>query len=146
MKSLTPDLIAGLREVCNESHTWCKEAGFYDIDTLLEQLAKLLVSEANALVEGNQLIEAGDILLPTVKAAMIAGEAHELVEAHRTGALEPCDKTPNLTAEEEECADIFLRLVDYCGYRGVDLGSAVALKHAVNVRRAEEKRAYGKNV
>lgn len=79
-----------------------------------------------------------------LKAALLASEGMELFEAARKGQLEqPCDKTEELTNEEEEVADIFLRLLDYCGWRGVDLTRATRIKNRVNIERARKSRAAG---
>lgn len=78
----------------------------------------------------------------TVKAiALMHQELSELLEAHRTDPEAYCGKEmPNgdrlpLTMEAEECADIFLRLANYCGARGIDLDRAVDLKHLYNTTR-----------
>lgn len=40
-----------------------------------------------------------------------------------------------LTNEEEELADIAIRLADYCGYRGIDLGAVILSKMQYNSTR-----------
>lgn len=40
-----------------------------------------------------------------------------------------------LTNEEEEVADLAIRLADYCGYRNIDLGRAILSKMAYNSTR-----------
>ncbi len=72
----------------------------------------------------------------TVKAiALMHGELSELLEAHRTDPLAQCDKGLPLTAEAEECADLFLRLCNYCGARDIDLEFAATIKHNYNATR-----------
>ena len=70
--------------------------------------------------------------------ANIHGEVSELWEAARKGELKkPCDKsayTP-LTCEEEELADIIIRVLDTAGARSIDIGRAVLLKMAYNATR-----------
>lgn len=71
---------------------------------------------------------------------LINTETAELFEAMRNHQLTaPCDKSPKmlepLTNEEEELADIVIRAFDYAGARGLDLGRAVAVKHAFNITR-----------
>ena len=40
-----------------------------------------------------------------------------------------------LTNEEEELADICIRIADYCGYRNIDLGAAILAKMDYNATR-----------
>jgi len=67
------------------------------------------------------------------------GEVSELWEAARKGSLnKPCDKAENgcfLTCEEEELADIIIRVLDTAGARGINIGRAVQLKMAYNATR-----------
>lgn len=69
------------------------------------------------------------------KIALMHSELSELLEALRKNPDEPCAKVPELTVEEEECADLFIRLLDYCHARGIDLGRSAALKHEFNKTR-----------
>lgn len=66
---------------------------------------------------------------------LMHSEVSELLEAHRVDPKGPCDKIPEITCEEEEVADIFLRLCNYCGARGINLGRVAALKHEYNKTR-----------
>ena len=55
--------------------------------------------------------------------ANIHGETSELWEAARKGQLlQPCDKECPLTCEEEELADIIIRVFDTSKARGIDIG------------------------
>lgn len=76
--------------------------------------------------------------------ANIHGEVSELWEAARKGKLKgPCDKATLddikrdefLTCEEEELADIIIRVLDTAGARGINIGRAVLLKMAYNATR-----------
>jgi NTP pyrophosphatase (non-canonical NTP hydrolase) len=64
-------------------------------------------------------------------------EVSELWTAVRKGKLtQQCDKKGcDLTNEEEELADIFIRCCDTARKRGVNLGEAVSKKHAYNQTR-----------
>lgn len=66
---------------------------------------------------------------------LMHSELSELLECHRVDPNAPCDKPIPLTCEEEECADIFLRLMHYCGMRNINLGRAAAMKHFYNETR-----------
>lgn len=74
--------------------------------------------------------------------ALMHSELSELLECHRVDPNAPCDKPIPLTCEEEECADIFLRLMHYCGMRDINLGRAAAMKHFYNETREHK---HGKN-
>lgn len=76
--------------------------------------------------------------------ANIHGEVSELWEAARKGELGcVCDKHhlmtsqlgEHLTCEEEELADIIIRVLDTAGARNVNIGRAVLLKMAFNATR-----------
>lgn len=79
------------------------------------------------------------------KIALIHSELSEWLEAHRSGyAHLPTDKPVKVidggevrvvTNEEEEAADIFIRLADLCGKRGIDLGRVVLAKMEYNETR-----------
>ena len=76
--------------------------------------------------------------------ANLHGEVSELWEAARKDhLLEWCDKAQfmedqfeySLTCEEEELADIIIRVLDTAGARNVNIGRAVLLKMAYNATR-----------
>jgi len=76
--------------------------------------------------------------------ANLHGEVSELWEAARKGKLKgPCDKATQddikrdefLTCEEEELADIIIRVLDTAGARGINIGRAVLLKMQYNATR-----------
>lgn len=71
----------------------------------------------------------------TEKLALITCEVAELIEAHREDPLADCDKPIPLSCEEEEIADIFLRLVDFCEHRVIDLARVARIKHSYNLTR-----------
>jgi len=71
------------------------------------------------------------------KLALIHSEVSELLECYRKGnAPEPSDhRGLHLTQEEEELADIMIRVMDLAEQRGVLLSAAIAAKHAYNLTR-----------
>lgn len=48
---------------------------------------------------------------------------------------QPSAHCPEISAEAEECADLLIRLADYCGGHAVDLGNALLIKMAFNASR-----------
>ena len=72
--------------------------------------------------------------LPT-KIALIHSEVTEALEALRTPTMQKSDHCPELTAFEEELADIVIRVADIAKASGSRLGYAVAVKHRFNLNR-----------
>lgn len=68
--------------------------------------------------------------------ALMHGEVSELLEHYRKGRESaPSEKIPEFTNEEEELADIVLRVMCWAQYRGVRLSQAMEAKHAYNLGR-----------
>jgi NTP pyrophosphatase (non-canonical NTP hydrolase) len=74
------------------------------------------------------------------KVALIHSEASELLEAFRKDPTADCGKQISgkpigLTLEEEEMADIMIRVFDLAAHRKIDIGRAVRLKYEYNLTR-----------
>lgn len=68
---------------------------------------------------------------------LIVSEIAEAMEGARKDLMDP--HLPHRKNEEVELADAFIRIADYAGYRGYDLGGAVAEKLAYNANRPDHK-------
>ena len=92
-----------------------------------------LIAEAHAAMKSNGFWESANL---GEKLCLIHGEVSEVMEHYRKGtAAEPSAKIPEFTNEEEELADIVLRILDLAGHRGVRLVDAMEAKHAYNLTR-----------
>lgn len=69
--------------------------------------------------------------------ALEHSEISERLEAVRKDLAS--DHLPGFSGEAEEAADSLIRLLDYCGLRGIDLGAAYVAKIRYNETRADHK-------
>lgn len=84
-------------------------------------------------------LETGE-LLNRNKAEMIClmhSELSEAMEGERKNLMD--DHLPNRPMVEVEMADAVIRIMDYCGRFGYDIGGAVVDKLAYNAKRADHK-------
>ncbi len=71
---------------------------------------------------------------------LIVSEVAEAMEGARKGLSD--DKLKHRTMEEVELADTLIRIFDYAGGFGLDLGGALVEKLAYNASRADHKPAH----
>ncbi len=69
--------------------------------------------------------------------ALIHSEVSECLEGVRKGCKD--DKLPHRSMEEVELADTLIRIFDYAGAFGLDLGGAMVEKIGYNMGRADHK-------
>lgn len=69
------------------------------------------------------------------KIALMHSELSEALEALRAGNPQ-CDKPIELSAVEEEMADVLIRMMDWAQFKGFDLGRAVVAKARYNAGRS----------
>ena len=86
---------------------------------------------------GNGIVLSQDVELYASKIALIHSEVSEMLEGLRKGHRD--DHLPDRSMEEVEAADVFIRLADYCGARGLNLLNAVVEKIAYNQVRADHQ-------
>lgn len=130
-------------------HGSAKEGGWWDktpeqvkAKELLEYFEDREILGADTLLE----TDVGDFLTdiinkerdPLTMQILMISEIIEAMEGIRKNLMD--DHLPHRSMEEVEMADVFLRLVDYCGGRGLDLGNAVCEKATYNIHRADHKK------
>lgn len=111
-----------IKEWCAAAYAQSARSGFHDGEALLTARERIAVYLIN-----------------------IQGEVSEAWESYRAGTLHsPCDKSEKmramglraLTCLEEELADVVIRCFDVAEAYGLDLQSAMEIKHAYNGTRA----------
>lgn len=106
--------------------------GFHEDDAFMKDLQSTLADHNPAYAS-----EFGEIWNRNRKLARIAlihSELSEMVEGIRKDA--PDDKLPHRKMEEVELADVLIRMEDYAGTYGLDLGGARDEKEAYNFSRS----------
>lgn len=111
-----------IKEWCTAAYAQSARSGFHDGEALITPRERIAVYLIN-----------------------IQGEVLEAWESYRAGTLHsPCDKAEKmglmglrpLTCLEEELADVVIRCFDTAEAYGLDLQSAIEVKHAYNGTRA----------
>ena len=101
-----------INELKNEVHELAKEKGWYDNPEIEDQYIERMCNNLHDKVS-------------------------ELHTAWRENKLhDNCDKPISLSCLEEELADIIIRVLDNCGRLGVDIKTAVLIKHQYNKTRS----------
>jgi NTP pyrophosphatase (non-canonical NTP hydrolase) len=71
------------------------------------------------------------------KIALCHSELSEALEGMRKGLMD--DHLPHRSMIEVELADSIIRILDICGFLGLDIGGAVSEKFEYNQRRSDHK-------
>jgi hypothetical protein len=77
------------------------------------------------------------LALAAEKLCLTHSEVSEAMEGIRKNLMD--DKLPHRPMGEVECADAVIRIADFCGAMGWDLGGAIAEKMGFNAHRPDHK-------
>ena len=118
-------------------HGASREAGWWD-KTDIQKRAEVALEDEGALgLETVSLLE--EVIekerCPYTQQVLIISEVIEAMEGVRKNLMD--DKLPHHKMEDIEMADVFIRLMDYCGGRGINLGKVVVEKAAFNINRTD---------
>jgi hypothetical protein len=80
--------------------------------------------------------DGAEINLPE-KICLMHSELSEAMEGLRKDLMD--DHLPSRKMEEVEMADTIIRIMDYCGFRGFDIGGAIREKIEYNANREDHK-------
>ncbi len=121
------DFLSLFKYVQKKAHRNSTDHGFWDI---LKYIDGMVQERIMSPVKGIELRDA----VKAQKISLMHSELSELLEAVRK-ADRPCEKVPSITAMEEECADLLIRLMDFSQEYNVRLGLATLLKMEFNAGR-----------
>lgn len=110
---------------------WCMDhvvLNLRDLNVACESVHRLNAHFYTDLVTGMPLKPD-----PSQKIALLHSELSEMLEGVRTEAMDK--HLPDRKSEEVEAADVFIRLLDYCGWRGLDVAGAIKAKMKYNATR-----------
>jgi NTP pyrophosphatase (non-canonical NTP hydrolase) len=110
-----------IKELQKECHSRSVKAGWYT------DLATGLPKEVNK----------------AEKLMLVVSELSECMEGIRKNLMD--DKLPHRTMEEAELADAVIRIMDYAGYRNLDLEGAIFEKLEYNDNREDHKLEHRMN-
>lgn len=114
--------------------------GFHDDDLFMERVSNIVGGEMS-YAEQDRFDQIWGRNRKLARIALIHSELSEMVEGIRKDA--PDDKLPHRKMEEVELADTLIRMEDYAGTYGLDLGGARDEKEAYNSGRPHK---HGKKI
>lgn len=107
-------LESGINELIDACYGQAKQKGFWDVPAGIQPTIWGALKRAE-------------------KIALLHSELSETLEAVRKP--QESEKLPGFTLEEEELADVAIRLFDYCGGFNIRLADAIKAKMAYNANR-----------
>jgi NTP pyrophosphatase (non-canonical NTP hydrolase) len=123
-ESIKEEFNSSLEDVQDRVHNLARSNGFWEENTTLCELGYETTVQLKV-------------------AALIGSEVGELIDALRKDPTAHCGKHGcDLSKEEEELADIVIRVMDYCEHRNIDLAKCIIEKHNFNCTRPYK---HGKN-
>jgi NTP pyrophosphatase (non-canonical NTP hydrolase) len=124
-----------LTEFSKEIHAGNAARGFYDVPRTFPHLAMLVVSELSEAVEADRN---GKRCAPERLARV--QKSHDMAAQQLFKVAFEADVKDTM---EDEIADTIIRLLDLCGYLGIDIDGHVRAKLAYNAtREAKHGKAY----
>lgn len=117
-----PGFAALINGCAKDINTWARAKGFWDIPEHLDTLMK----------KDSSVFKFVDDLIRVRKMALVTTETSEAIE----GIRKPVHASiPGFDNDTEEQADQIIRILDYCGSRGLPIGECIAAKMAKNEGR-----------
>lgn len=126
-----------LQEVC---HGLAVQGGWWEPKGNAKKAAEILKDSGQPISDEVRAVLMGvasEPRNPLELIALIQSEASEALEGVRKNQMD--DKLPHRKMEEVEMADIIVRVLDYCGGRGLDVGGALVEKLVFNITREDHQ-------
>lgn len=133
-------LAASVNELQKICHGLAKEGGWWEKSQEAKDAQAMLDSEQ--ITEGSPLHKiltktANEERNPLELLSLVHSEVSEALEGVRKDQMD--DKLPHRKMEEVELADVIVRVLDYAGGRGLDVGGALVEKLKFNQHREDHK-------
>jgi hypothetical protein len=114
-----------LNELARDISHWATGKGFWDIPASIQE----------ACDNDPEVRKWLDNKIASTKQMLIVTEVAELIEGLRKPGQEDPNDAAGFTSEESESADQIIRILDFCGKRGLRIGEAVCAKMTKNEGR-----------
>ncbi len=134
------DFVEAFSAMMESVHKNAVNKGFWEPPKELQELQEILLHKATIMhpaAEERALQLIADMATRNdgEAIALMHSELSEMLEAQRKMQGQQSEKIPEFTHEEEEAADLLIRLMDFCAGKGLRLAEAVVAKAAYNKGR-----------